>query len=213
MDTNDYKCHCNIGYKGDVCIEREEFIDTNKIQLFGDGFVSFSNDYLPHSSIADEIIKFNIKTEEDDGLIFFEGQGNDSNGLGKDFLEVALIDGKIEFSYELGSGVAKIKSTIKVNDGEPHSIVVKRKGREGSLEIDGKHKSYGESSGVLQMLNTEGDLYLGGVPNFMMTADRHKSGFVGCIYDLQIGNSGVIDIVANAKSARNVRSCDDEYVI
>jgi dystroglycan 1 len=211
IDTT-FKCFCSIGFKGEICSEREEFSDPESVRMIGDGFLTFSGDYLPHSSsLADEVIKFSISTLEDDGLIFFHGQTDSVSGQGKDFLAAALNEGKLEFSFELGSGSAKIKSTVKINDGQRHDIVIKRKGKEGSLEIDGRHKSYGESTGVLQMLNAVGDIYIGGLPNYsLMTGDRYKSGFVGCISDLEIGNSGVLNIVTGAKSARNVRACDDE---
>jgi len=179
--------------------------------MVGDGFLTFSGDYLPHSSSqADEVIKFNIITQEDDGLIFYHGQAPDTNGQGKDFLAAALVEGRLEFSFELGSGSARIRSPVKVNDGQPHEVTIKRKGKEGSLEIDGRSKTYGESPGALQMLNAVGDIYIGGLPNYsLMTGDRYKDGFVGCISDLEIGNSGVLNIVTGAKSARNVRACDN----
>lgn len=36
-----------------------------------------------------------------------------------------------------------------------------RTGRHGSLELDGVHQQFGESKGILQMLNTDGDIYIG----------------------------------------------------
>lgn len=66
-------------------------------------------------------------------------------------------------SYELGSGPARIRSPIRINDGYAHIIQVTRLGRQGSLTID-NNLSYsisGQSQGPLQGLNTGGNVYLG----------------------------------------------------
>ncbi|XP_054159296.1 basement membrane-specific heparan sulfate proteoglycan core protein-like isoform X2 [Oppia nitens] len=210
--ANSYKCLCPLPYKGNSCDETEEFTETESIKLLGDGFFTLGPQYLPHiSSSADEVIKFSIMTQEDEGLIFFHGQTPEVNGVGQDFMAVALIDGKVEFSFELGSGLAKIRSSIKVNDGLGHTVDVKRKGKEGSLTIDGMHESYGESEGDLQMLNTSGDIYVGGLPDYTLMSGNRFSGFSGCISDLEIGSSGLIDIVVQLKSAQNVHNCDEFY--
>ncbi|CAG2167829.1 unnamed protein product, partial [Oppiella nova] len=210
IDSHSYKCLCPIGFKGSVCSERHEFSDPEAVRLLGDGFLTFNTNLLPHSSsLADEVIKFTISTQEDEGLVFFHGQTPDANGIGKDFMAVAVNDGQIEFTFELGSGSAKIRSFVKVNDGSKHIIVVKRKGKEGSLTIDGTHESYGESSGSLQTLNASGDIYIGGLPDYTLMSGNRFTGFVGCISDIEIGTSGVLNIVTESKSAQNVLNCDE----
>ena len=62
--------------------------------------------------------------------------------------------------YQLGSGEASIRSKVKVNDGLKHNVTAHRRGREGSLIVDGEEVS-GHSAGFLQMLNVRGHLYLG----------------------------------------------------
>lgn len=64
-------------------------------------------------------------------------------------------------SYELGGGAAEITSHIPVNDGKEHLIRVTRKGRNGTLTLDNYPSIYGTSSGILAMLNVEGNIYLG----------------------------------------------------
>ena len=68
------------------------------------------------------------------------------------------------YSYEMGSGPAMIMSRQRVNDGQEHTIEVSKLGRSGTLTIDGGVEVTGESQGFLQMLNADGNLYIGKLP-------------------------------------------------
>lgn len=48
-----------------------------------------------------------------------------------------------------------------MNDGLEHTIRAIRKGRNGTLYIDENLPIYGSSSGILAMLNVEGNIYMG----------------------------------------------------
>lgn len=65
------------------------------------------------------------------------------------------------FSYDMGSGPATIMSSKRVNDGAVHSIYVERLGRAGTLTVDRSESVHGESLGYLQMLNADGNIYIG----------------------------------------------------
>ena len=54
-----------------------------------------------------------------------------------------------------------IMSRERVNDGQEHTIEVSKLGRTGSLKIDGENEVSGESQGFLQMLNADGNVYIG----------------------------------------------------
>lgn len=211
VDNNGFKCFCTLGFKGPDCSLREDFDDTQAVRFTGDGYLAISGDLFPHvQSMADEVVRAVISTQEDSGLILFHGQTPEINGQDKDFFAIALIDGFVEFSFELGSGPARIRSDVRVNDGLKHTVVVKRKGKEGSLEVDGIHQTYGMSSGTLQALNAVGDIYIGGLPDFSLMVGNRFDGFVGCISDLEVGTSGAINLVTAARKASNVLTCDDE---
>ena len=64
-------------------------------------------------------------------------------------------------SYEMGSGPAVIMSRQRVNDGQEHTIEVSKLGRKGTLTVDGGNEVSGESEGFLQMLNADGNIYIG----------------------------------------------------
>ena len=65
------------------------------------------------------------------------------------------------FSYELGSGIARLVSDVAVVDGQPHRIEVSRANRFASLSVDDEPKIQGESGGSLEVLNAKGDIYVG----------------------------------------------------
>ena len=73
-----------------------------------------------------------------------------------------MVDGRLEFSYELGSGPAQITTAVRVDDGRRHRVVARRTAREGSLELDSVFQENGRSpEGPHQMLNTKGNIYIG----------------------------------------------------
>ncbi|XP_054720927.1 basement membrane-specific heparan sulfate proteoglycan core protein-like [Uloborus diversus] len=205
---NSYKCICPFRYKGTNCEEDSLFND--RVSFGGDGYLSLDSEMLPHNpSDKDEVIGFSFSTTSLQGLLFFHGQKPESDGKGQDYLAAAIVDGYLEFSYELGGGPAIIKSPVKVNDGKTHYVTLKRTARHGSLELDGAHQMFGESQGMLQMLNADGDIYIGGVPNHkLMTAGRYPQGLIGCLWELRIEDSGPINLFNEAKTGVNVQDCE-----
>lgn len=61
----------------------------------------------------------------------------------------------------MGGGAAQITSVEAVNDGKEHHLKALRKGRNGSLQVDYSSPVEGVSSGILAMLNVDGDIYVG----------------------------------------------------
>lgn len=78
------------------------------------------------------------------------------------YLNFSVINGKLEWSYELGSGPAHIQlGGVSVNDGLPHTVFLRRRAEEGSIELDGQYSAQGHSNGTLMQLNANGNIYLG----------------------------------------------------
>ncbi|KFM78257.1 Basement membrane-specific heparan sulfate proteoglycan core protein, partial [Stegodyphus mimosarum] len=206
---NSYKCNCPLAYKGTNCEEVSTFSD--RAYFEGDGYIALDDKLLPHTEATkDEVISFSFTTSSLEGLLLFHGQKPESDGKGQDYLAAAVVDGYFEFSFELGGGPAQIKSPVKVNDGKIHSVILKRTGRHGSFILDGLHQQFGQSQGILQMLNTDGDIYIGGVPNhLLMTAGKYPQGLIGCLWDLRIEDSGTINLYSSAKVGANVQDCEE----
>jgi len=206
-EYGDALCHCKLGFIGQFCEQRISI--TTGAYYFGDGWIELPKELLPHrSATVEEVIEITVSTSEPYGLIFWHGQQPEVSGRGKDFLSLAVLDGKVVFSYELGSGIANISTVERIDDGRPHTIKASRTGKSGSLEVNGFSFVRGESQGILKMLNTEGNIYIGGVPDAeLMTNGRFIRPFVGCISNLQIQGKGPLDYSFESIDARNVDSC------
>ncbi|XP_063241894.1 basement membrane-specific heparan sulfate proteoglycan core protein isoform X7 [Bacillus rossius redtenbacheri] len=209
--VNSYFCKCPIGYFGTNCHEVAEF--TTEVSFRKNGYLELRKALLPHTSTKEkEIIIVEFSTSDPNGLIFWHGQKPETDGKGLDYLSLAVVNGHLEFSYELGSGPAQIQigGGARVDDGKRHRVVLKRLDADGSMELDTDTSVFGQSKGQLTMLNTHGNIYVGGLPNFEhMTAGKYLEGFSGCIHSLQIQDSGEINLKESAVSAVNALPCSN----
>lgn len=72
------------------------------------------------------------------------------------------MDGYLEYSFELGSGPAIIYNNhVRINDGERHRVILKRRGRWGSIEVDNDNIVDGYADGITNQMNCHGNIYLG----------------------------------------------------
>lgn len=124
-------------------------------------------------------------------------------------MTITVVNGYLEFSYDLGSGPAVIRNTQKrVDDGQRHSAILKRRGRMGSIEVDNAFTQTGESPGYTNTLTCVGNIYLGGAPNIgLMTGRRFNQGFDGCIHAFELQNLKTLDLGLRAVSGVNVKPC------
>ncbi|KAK7494115.1 hypothetical protein BaRGS_00014588, partial [Batillaria attramentaria] len=199
ISMTDYRCICP-----------EQFTEITigaKFEVAGNGFVEFERSLLPHRRRqTGETISFTITTVEPNGLMFWQGQrpGEQSGG---DYLILILQGGFVEFRYELGSGPAVLTSTQRVDDGFQHTIEAQRVGRNGNLTVDGSQSVTGSSKGPLQVLNVQGNIFFGGVPDLARYTDGQVSNnFNGCIGNIRIQNEAV-DVSNQAINGANVRPC------
>uniref|UniRef100_A0A8C2T3U8 Protein eyes shut homolog n=1 Tax=Coturnix japonica TaxID=93934 RepID=A0A8C2T3U8_COTJA len=124
-----------------------------------------------------------------DNLIFFTGQkGQGLNG--DDFLVLGLCDGRVVYSYNLGSGTATIISKPLDLTLNIHVIHLGRYLQKGWLKVDDQKNKTVTSPGRLVGLNVFSQFYLGGyheyTPELLPKGSRFKNGFQGCIFDVQV---------------------------
>ncbi|XP_063295672.1 neurexin 3 isoform X8 [Pelobates fuscus] len=167
-------------------------------------------------------ISFDFRTTEPNGLILFtHGKPQDRKDIRSqkntkvDFFAVELLDGNLYLLLDMGSGTIKVKATSKkANDGEWCHVDIQRDGRSGTISVNSKRTPF-TASGESEILDLEGDMYLGGLPEnragLILPTELWTAmlnyGYVGCIRDLFIdGRSKNIRALAEAQNAAGVKS-------
>ncbi|KAH9504451.1 Basement membrane-specific heparan sulfate proteoglycan core protein, partial [Bulinus truncatus] len=209
LQKNRYRCLCPLGWSGGNC-ERAVRLATSA-RFNEDGHIEIDSAKFTHAKRGlQENFTITIETTESDGLILWQGQKPDEQKTSKsDFIALALVDGFVQFSYELGDGPGFVKSLNPVNDGYPHSIFVARDGKVASVTVDQEPLVSGSSRGSLKVLNVSGNLFLGGVPDFRRyTANMFNKNFKGCISNVRLSGKPTINFGAESKSGLNVSPCD-----
>uniref|UniRef100_A0A8C4GJP6 Heparan sulfate proteoglycan 2 n=1 Tax=Dicentrarchus labrax TaxID=13489 RepID=A0A8C4GJP6_DICLA len=226
----DGKCVCTPGHTGLNCeesnlleaqwnLEASEANDSPyqyAAHFHNDGYIGLPKSIFPRSAHdSPETIELEINTGSSEGLILWQGVEHGEHGKGKDFISLGLQNGRLVFSYQLGSGEAQILSRKPINDGRWHKITAVRTGKHGYIQIDGGAALHGQSKGGSLMVNTKGSIYLGGAPDMAaMTGGKFSSGMTGCVRNLTLMNARpgqqpaqAIDLQAHAARGINVQPC------
>uniref|UniRef100_A0AAX7TUG3 Heparan sulfate proteoglycan 2 n=1 Tax=Astatotilapia calliptera TaxID=8154 RepID=A0AAX7TUG3_ASTCA len=211
------QCVCTPGYTGLNC---EEVLSDSPYQYAAhfnnNGYIALPKSIFPRSAHdSPETIEMEINTSSSDGLILWQGVEPGEHGKRKDFISLGLQNGRLVFSYQLGSGEAQIFSDRSINDGRWHKITAVRTGKDGYIQVDGGAKLHGQSKGKSLMVNTKGSIYLGGAPGMTaMTGGKFSSGMKGCVRNLALMNARpgqqpaqAIDLQAHAAHGINVQPC------
>ncbi|KAJ8950522.1 hypothetical protein NQ318_015266 [Aromia moschata] len=207
-NSTHYSCDCLLGFTGYNCEQRTEL--RSDAHFDGNGYLEFSRDLLSHEKEEEtEVIALELSTNSSEGLVFWHGQQPNEDGQGQDFISLAIVNGYLEYSFDLGMGPAIIMDHRKrVDDGERHSVILKRTGRKGSMEIDQTWTKEGEAEGFTNTINTNGNIYIGGTPNIAkMTGSKFTRGFSGCIHGFELQNSQRLDLGIKAINGLNVKPC------
>uniref|UniRef100_A0A8C5AYH4 Neurexin 3a n=1 Tax=Gadus morhua TaxID=8049 RepID=A0A8C5AYH4_GADMO len=171
-------------------------------------------------------ISFDFRTTEPNGLILFtHGKPQERKESAKsqkitkvDFFAVELLDGSLYLLLDMGSGTIKVKATQnKVNDGAWYHVDIQRDGRSGTISVNSQRIPF-TASGESEILDLEGDMYLGGLPtdraNLILPTELWTAmlnyGYVGCVRDLFIdGRSKDIRQIAEAQNGAGIKpSCN-----
>eukprot|EP00063_Salmo_salar_P027465 XP_014002300.1 PREDICTED: basement membrane-specific heparan sulfate proteoglycan core protein isoform X17 [Salmo salar] len=229
------QCVCPVGFNGPVCGESQvssfaealwnlEGSGVNDapieyaVKFYDNGYLSLPKTIFPRSGPdTPETIELEIKvnTNSKEGLILWQGVELGDQGKGKDFISLGLQNGHLVFSYQLGSGESQIQSREPINDGRWHKVTAVRTGKQGYIQIDGGAIRRGQSQGKSIMVNTEGNVYLGGAPDISaMTGGKFSSGLEGCVRNLSLMNARPgeqlarpIELQVPAENGINVGRC------
>eukprot|EP00063_Salmo_salar_P016771 XP_013991606.1 PREDICTED: basement membrane-specific heparan sulfate proteoglycan core protein-like isoform X19 [Salmo salar] len=228
-------CVCPLGFNGPTCGQSQVSSFAEALwnlegsggndapieyaaQFYDNGYLSLPKTIFPRSGPdAPETIEMELKvnTTSKEGLILWQGVELGDQGKGKDFISLGLQNGHLVFSYQLGSGESQIQSREPINDGRWHKVTAVRTGKQGYIQIDGAAIQRGQSQGKSIMVNTKGNVYLGGAPDISaMTGGKFSSGLTGCVRNLSLMNARPgeqparpIELQAAAENGINVGRC------
>ncbi|XP_059511615.1 basement membrane-specific heparan sulfate proteoglycan core protein isoform X4 [Stegostoma tigrinum] len=197
-----YICRCHLGKQGPKCMDG--VLITSPSFRGGHSFVA----YPPLTNIHNELtIELEFKPYAPTGLMFYSsGQRMKMN----DFISVAMLNGHLEFRYDLGSGLAVLQSANPVALNKWHRLKAHRHNKDGLLKIDDEKEIRKVSPGKSQGLNLRSPMYLGGVPSseVLPKAVNVTEGMEGCITKVSI-NGKKVDLSYTFTDSLNVDQCYD----
>ncbi|GIY52598.1 hypothetical protein CDAR_86411, partial [Caerostris darwini] len=183
------------------CEERNELAvqPSNGLRFSGAGYV-----ILPrkrHQFASETTIKMLFKTYAKDGLLFLIGKNND-------FFALEIQDGHIILKYNLGTGLATLKSPDTYNDGKWHSLEAARFDKDAVLKVDQVEVDSAVSPGGETTLSTTNQIFVGGYPRRQQPFSYPITniGFEGCIMDMQI-SAEITDLNKNKEALGVVNGC------
>ncbi|XP_061592745.1 agrin-like [Cololabis saira] len=179
-DGGDFSCKCPAGRGGAVC---EKVIKYFIPSFGGQSYLAFRTMTAYHTVR----IAMEFRASETTGLLLFNGQMQK-----KDFISLALVNGKVELRFNTGSGTGTVLSNVQISLGHWHQLVVTRNRRTAMLSVDNEPHIQGETPRGTDGLNLDTNLFIGGVTEELKQDVRDRTGvaagLVGCIRLLDVNN-------------------------
>ncbi|XP_050465155.1 pikachurin [Cataglyphis hispanica] len=193
-------CLCPLGYTGDLCETR---VDLQVPSFNGSSYLRYPG--LADTSLSWLELSVTLKPTAPDGVILYNGHHSDATG---DFIALYLSSGHVQFTFDLGTGPATLRSENPVRLGEWVEVRVSRTGRLASLEVEEDPAQEILAPGAFTQLSLPLNLYLGGAPSSDMYSPKMKTtaSFVGCIQTIVLNNREM-GILAEALGGVNVGNC------
>ena len=191
-----FTCHCVRGRAGKYC-ELTAPRDSETAGFAGDSYVSVAPRV---SSVTRTQLELSFRTFSSDGLLLL--------WLGAtDWLAVAVVRGRLQVSYELGSGPAVLVAPLAVRLGEWHRLVFRRYHRDAQLQLDGGERVRGRARGRNKSLNIRDPVYIGGHPlaNTSSLPGLHGiqgRGLQGCVREVQLMGRRPLSLMEDTASTR-----------
>ncbi|XP_072351783.1 protocadherin Fat 4 isoform X2 [Scyliorhinus torazame] len=117
-----YYCHCPFGVFGKYC------------EVNSYGFEELSYMEFPSLDPNNNYIYIKFSTIKENSLLMYNYDNQTGNKA--EFLALEIVDGKMKFSFNLGSGAHRLMTTKRVSDGQFHTVVARRAGLAASLTVD-----------------------------------------------------------------------------
>lgn len=198
--ADSHVCLCPVGTGGENC---QHEIDVHIPEFSGHSYLEYKG--LGRSSLLFLEIELVIKPTKPNGLILYNGYTKDRQG---DFISLAMVQGRLEFRFDLGTGPAILRSSEAIPLNQWHWVKLSRTGLEGILELNDEVVAVGHSQGAFTQLTLTQNLFIGGHRNFDETSKQANisQSFDGCIQKIVINNRP-LKLVGDAKFGVNIESC------
>ncbi|XP_014858141.1 PREDICTED: protocadherin Fat 4 isoform X1 [Poecilia mexicana] len=180
-----YYCHCPFGVFGKHC------------ELNSYGFEELSYMEFPSLDPNNNYIYIKFATLMSNALLMYNH--DNQTGDKAEFLALEIFEGRLRFSFNLGSGTYKLMTMIKVSDGQFHTVIARRAGMAASLTVDlcGEDQEPGYCAVSNVAVHTDwildvqpNRLSVGGVRSIEPVLHRRGQiathDFVGCIMELAV---------------------------
>ncbi|XP_010003562.1 PREDICTED: agrin [Chaetura pelagica] len=215
-----YQCTCQRGFSGAHCekvIIEKAAGDAEAIAFDGRTYMEYHNavtkspealDYPVEPSekaLQANHFELSIKTEATQGLLLWSGKGLERS----DYIALAIVDGFVQMTYDLGSKPVVLRSTVPVNTNQWIHIKASRVQREGSLQVGNEAPIAGSSPLGATQLDTDGALWLGGLEKLSVAhrlPKAYSTGFVGCIRDVTVDRQE-LHLVEDALNNPTISHC------
>ncbi|XP_066155435.1 agrin-like isoform X4 [Euwallacea fornicatus] len=182
-----FTCICPENYTGPSC-ETEVVLKQYETPSFsGRSYVTLKT----IEAYNKLIIEMEFKSYTYDGILLYNAENED--GIG-DFVSLSLVNGFVEFKYNLGHGPVIMRSLDKIELGKFHRVAVKRYNRDGLLKLDDADDVAAQATGSTKALDLKTDTYVGYIPtNYSRVFENigTDKGFEGCIKKLKIGREEI----------------------
>ncbi|XP_067329099.1 agrin isoform X4 [Anolis sagrei] len=215
-----YECACQRGFFGAHCekvIIEKAAGDSEAIAFNGRTYIEYHNavtkspdalDYpldISEKALQSNHFELSIKTEATQGLILWSGKALDRS----DYIALAIVDGRVQMTYDLGSKPVVLRSTVLVNTNQWVQIKAYRVHREGSLQVGNEAPITGSSPLGATQLDTDGALWLGGLEKLSVAhklPKAYSTGFIGCIRDVVVDRQE-LHLVEDALNNPTILQC------